>query len=53
MTSTRIAKTAAKTALVLAALLATAACANTIRGIGHDTANAVDATGAAVRDVTH
>jgi predicted small secreted protein len=31
--------------------LATAGCANTIRGIGHDTANAVDATPDAGRSV--
>lgn len=31
-------------AFALSALLALTACANTIRGIGADTANAVDAT---------
>jgi entericidin B len=30
--------------IVLAALLALSACGNTIRGMGRDTANAVDAT---------
>jgi entericidin B len=30
--------------IVLAALLALSACGNTIRGVGRDTANAVDAT---------
>ena len=43
----------ARTALVLLVLVATAACANTIRGVGRDTANAVDATGDAIRDITN
>lgn len=42
----------AKTILLLAALLSASACANTIRGIGQDTANAVDATQAAGRNIT-
>jgi len=37
--------------IVLAALLALSACGNTIRGMGRDTANAVDATQAAGRDI--
>ena len=37
--------------IVLAALLALSACGNTIRGIGRDTANAVDATQDAGRSV--
>ncbi|WP_097141053.1 entericidin domain-containing protein [Rhizobium subbaraonis] len=36
---------------VLAALLTLSACGNTIRGIGRDTANTVNATEAAGRDV--
>jgi len=45
----------AKTVTVIAALFATAAalssCGNTIRGVGQDTANAVDATQDAGRNV--
>ncbi|ANH04444.1 hypothetical protein GCM10007923_03370 [Shinella yambaruensis] len=37
--------------IVLAALLALSACGNTIRGMGRDTANAVDATQAAGQDI--
>ena len=37
--------------IVLAAILALSACGNTIRGIGRDTANAVDATQAAGQDI--
>ena len=37
--------------IVLAALLALSACGNTIRGMGKDTANAVDATQDAGRSV--
>jgi entericidin B len=37
--------------IVLAALLALSACGNTIRGIGRDTANTVDATQGAGRDI--
>ncbi|HEV7248480.1 MAG TPA: entericidin [Shinella sp.] len=37
--------------IVLAALLALSACGNTIRGMGRDTANAVDATQAAGNDI--
>lgn len=37
--------------IVLAALLALSACGNTIRGVGRDTANAVDATQDAGRDI--
>ena len=33
-----------KISIVFAALLALSACGNTIRGMGKDTANAVDAT---------
>ncbi|MCF3640902.1 entericidin [Rhizobium sp. TRM95111] len=33
-----------KISIVFAALLALSACGNTIRGMGQDTANAVDAT---------
>lgn len=35
----------------LAATLALSSCGNTIRGVGRDTANAVDATQQAGRDV--
>lgn len=37
--------------LVLAAALTLSACANTVRGVGRDVGNTVDATGAAVNDV--
>ena len=37
--------------IVFAALLALSACGNTIRGMGKDTANAVDATQDAGRSV--
>lgn len=40
-----------KISIVLAALLALSACGNTIRGMGWDTANAVDATQDAGRSV--
>ena len=36
---------------MVAAVLALSGCANTIRGVGEDTANAVDATQAAGRKV--
>ncbi|HEY9055889.1 MAG TPA: hypothetical protein VIN77_01945 [Aurantimonas sp.] len=36
---------------VLAGALLLSACANTVRGVGRDLGNTVDATGAAVRDV--
>lgn len=48
-----IANKTARVALVLAALLSLSACANTIRGMGRDTANAVNATQSAGRDVAH
>ncbi len=48
-----IANRTARVALLLAALLSLSACANTIRGMGRDTANAVDATQGAGRDVAH
>ena len=38
-------------AIVSVALFALSACGNTIRGVGADTANAVDATQAAGNDV--
>ena len=37
--------------IILAALLALSACGNTIRGMGRDTANAVDATHDAGRSI--
>lgn len=41
----------AAVALVLVAALTMSACANTVRGVGRDVGNTVDATGAAVEDV--
>lgn len=41
----------ARIAFALVTLLMLSACANTIRGIGEDTANAVNATQAAGNDV--
>ncbi len=38
-------------AVALIATLALSACANTVRGVGRDVGNTVDATGSAVRDV--
>jgi entericidin B len=40
-----------RVAIVSVALLALSACGNTIRGVGADTANAVNATQAAGNDV--
>ncbi|WP_200939450.1 hypothetical protein [Aureimonas sp. Leaf454] len=37
--------------LALAAAITLSACANTVRGVGRDVGNTVDATGAAVNDV--
>ena len=37
--------------LCLAAIVTLSACANTVRGVGRDVGNTVDATGAAVKDV--
>lgn len=48
-----IASKTAKIALALAALVSLSACANTIRGVGQDTANAVHATKNAGSDVAH
>ena len=42
-----------KISIVLAALVALSACGNTIRGMGRDTANAVDATQDAGRSVAN
>lgn len=47
MTATNL----SKISIVLAALLALSACGNTIRGVGRDTANAVNATQDAGRSV--
>jgi len=41
----------ARIAFALAALLSLSACANTIRGMGADTANAVNATQSAGQDI--
>jgi entericidin B len=41
----------AAVSLCLAAILTLSACANTVRGVGRDVGNTVDATGAAVNDV--
>ncbi|WP_182084868.1 hypothetical protein [Aureimonas sp. ME7] len=38
-------------AATLAAVMAVSGCANTVRGVGRDVGNTVDATGAAVKDV--
>ncbi len=46
-----IASKTARISLALAALLSLSACANTIRGMGRDTANAVNATQGAGKDV--
>ena len=43
----------AKTAIILTALLSVTACANTIRGIGRDTANVVQATKTAGSDIAN
>jgi len=40
-----------KATAIVAALLSVTACANTIRGMGRDTANAVDATQSAGQDI--
>ncbi|WP_198598269.1 hypothetical protein [Mangrovicella endophytica] len=39
--------------LVLAGALALSACANTVRGVGRDVGNTVDATGAAANDIAN
>jgi entericidin B len=44
-------KLVSKIAVLLVAAAATAGCANTIRGVGQDTANAVNATQDAGRTV--
>ena len=38
---------------LLAGALMLSACANTVRGVGRDVGNTVDATGAAVNDVAN
>ncbi len=38
-------------AATLAAVMVVSGCANTVRGVGRDVGNTVDATGSAVRDV--
>ncbi|QRM55803.1 entericidin [Sinorhizobium sp. BG8] len=48
-----IAANTTKISIILAALLALSACGNTIRGMGKDTANAVDATEDAGRSVAN
>ena len=45
------AKNLARLGIVFTALLVLSACGNTIRGLGRDTANAVDATQDAGRSV--
>ena len=45
--------TTAKIAAALMVLLALSSCGNTIRGVGKDTANAVNATQDAGRNVNH
>jgi predicted small secreted protein len=46
-------KTSTKIAAALLAVLMLASCGNTIRGIGRDTSNAVDATEDAAKDATN
>lgn len=41
----------AAVAVILAAALTMSACANTVRGVGRDVGNTVDATGAAANDI--
>jgi len=48
-----IASKTARMAIALTALVLLSACANTIRGVGEDTANTVNATQSAGRDVGH
>jgi predicted small secreted protein len=43
----------ASLATLLACALAISACANTIRGVGRDASNTVDATEGAVRDIAN
>lgn len=44
-------RTMGRAAILLAAILTLSACGNTIRGVGADMANTVDATQAASQDV--
>jgi predicted small secreted protein len=44
-------KTSTKVATTLLAVLMLASCGNTIRGLGRDTSNTVDATQDAAKDV--
>jgi|EndMetStandDraft_2_1072991.scaffolds.fasta_scaffold575861_2 entericidin B len=46
-------KTSTKIAAALLAVLMLASCGNTIRGVGKDTSNAVDATEDAAKDVAN
>lgn len=46
-------KTSTKIAAALLAVLMLASCGNTIRGMGRDTSNAVDATEDAASDVAN
>jgi entericidin B len=48
---TQFSKTLARIAVMFAALVVATGCANTIRGLGADTANAVDATQSAASNV--
>ena len=41
----------AAVSFILVAALTVSSCANTVRGVGRDVGNTVDATGAAVNDV--
>jgi predicted small secreted protein len=49
----RVMNTSTKVAAALLALLMLASCGNTIRGVGRDTSNAVDATEDAANDVAN
>jgi predicted small secreted protein len=51
MESVTMSNRIAAVAVVLAATLAMSACANTVRGVGRDVGNTVDATGAAANDI--
>jgi entericidin B len=51
MTASKTAKTVTVIAALLATTVSLSSCGNTIRGIGQDTANTVDATQAAGKKV--
>lgn len=51
MESVRMSNRLAAVTVALIAALALSACANTVRGVGRDVGNTVDATGAAANDI--